>query len=624
MLYAVIGLILLASIGLAAYALINKSETAAQISSLKKELQEQDAFYTAEVDGLRSELAKLDKIKHIPNIIEKSKKLEAEIAAKLEQAQKEAYDIVISTHKEVATIEQRIAIRMQEAQKKANEIVQSATQEANSLKQRILSETENGASNAREARKVAEWQAKKVVEEAQKQAKEITSQARKEAKEKTQKVDDTLTSAAIYALEIRGKAEAQAQEIGGKAYEALKRHEFYEAAAKAMQNVITGYGNTYMVPASHMLDELAEEYGFHKAGERLKIARERTRIMQKNGAAATCNYPDGWKREYAINFVLGAFNGKVDSILARLKSANQGKLIQEIKDVHALANHNGEFFKNARIHEEYLDARLEELKWAVAVQRLKEKEREEQRAIREQIREEEKARKEYEKAIKQAERDEETLTKAIERARREYAVANAEDRVKYEAKLQDLAEKLREAEEKNQRAISMAQQTKCGHVYVISNIGSFGESVYKIGLTRRLEPLDRVKELGDASVPFAFDVHAMIYSEDAPELETALHRRFLQNQINKVNRRKEFFRLNLQDIRKVIDEMKHEVRWTMAAEARDYRETLAIEHHMQEDSEFRKRWAESEATYESRLPFEDEGDETVQEDENVALAEEVS
>jgi len=170
----------------------------------------------------------------------------------------------------------------------------------------------------------------------------------------------------------------------------------------------------------------------------------------------------------------------------------------------------------------------------------------------------------------------------------------------------------------------MAQQTKRGHVYVISNIGSFGENVYKIGLTRRLEPLDRVKELGDASVPFAFDVHAMIYSEDAPALETALHRRFLQNQVNKVNRRKEFFRLRLQDIRDAMDEMNQEVKWTMAAEAKDYHETLAMERHMQEDPEFRKQWTASEAAYEARMPVDDEGDETMQEDEPLALAEEAN
>ena len=168
----------------------------------------------------------------------------------------------------------------------------------------------------------------------------------------------------------------------------------------------------------------------------------------------------------------------------------------------------------------------------------------------------------------------------------------------------------------------MAQQTKRGNVYVISNVGSFGEDVFKIGLTRRLEPMDRVKELGDASVPFAFDVHAMIRSEDAPALEAALHRRFLQNQVNKVNRRKEFFRLKLQDIRSVVDELAPEVKWTMAAEARDYRDTLAMERHLQEDPEFRRQWTESEAAYESRHMFDDEGDEPELDQENIALADE--
>ncbi|SIO13135.1 protein of unknown function [Singulisphaera sp. GP187] len=594
MFYVVAGLVVLVSIGLAVYALISKSELVTRVAALEAEIQEQDASDSAEVVALRSELAKLEKLRHVPNILERSKKLEAEIAARANEAQQQAF-----------------------------EIVQTATREANTLKQRITTEIEKSAAAAKETFRTSELQAQGLIEAATKEAKQIASQARKEAKEKTQKVDDTLNRATTYALEIREKAETRAHEIGSKAYEALKRQEFYEATATAMQNVVSGYANTYMVPASHVIDELAEEFGFHKAGERLKIARDRTRIMEKGGVAATCNYPEGWKREYAISFVLGAFNGKVDSILARLKPANQGKLIQEIRDVYALANHNGEVFKNARIHEEFLDARLEELKWTVAVQRVKEKQREEQRAIREQIREDERARKEIERAIKQSEREEETITKAIERARLEYEMANAEDRVKYEAQLQDLAEKLRTAEEKNQRAISMAQQTKRGNVYVISNIGSFGDDVYKIGLTRRLEPLDRVKELGDASVPFAFDVHAMIRSEDAPALEAALHRRFLQNQVNKVNRRKEFFRLKLQDIRAVIEELAPEVKWTMAAEARDYRDSLALERQMQVDPEFRKRWTESESAYQSRLPFDDEGDESEQEDENAVLAEEV-
>ena len=89
-------------------------------------------------------------------------------------------------------------------------------------------------------------------------------------------------------------------------------------------------------------------------------------------------------------------------------------------------------------------------------------------------------------------------------------------------------------------------------MYVISNIGSFGEGIYKIGLTRRLEPYDRVKELGDASVPFEFDVHAMIFSDDAPALENTLHRHFRDRELNKVNHRKEFFRVDIDEIEEVV------------------------------------------------------------------------
>ena len=156
--------------------------------------------------------------------------------------------------------------------------------------------------------------------------------------------------------------------------------------------------------------------------------------------------------------------------------------------------------------------------------------------------------------------------------------------------LEELAGKLKEAEERNQRAISMAQQTKQGHVYIISNIGSFGEHVYKIGLTRRLEPLDRIHELGGSSVPFEFDVHALIFSEDAPALEHKLHKHFVMMQVNKVNCRKEFFRVDLRQIREEMKELGITGKWTMAAEAAEYRETLAIEKAVSADPAKRELW----------------------------------
>lgn len=165
----------------------------------------------------------------------------------------------------------------------------------------------------------------------------------------------------------------------------------------------------------------------------------------------------------------------------------------------------------------------------------------------------------------------------MEQARAEVENATAQDKALLESRLADLNGRLLEAEAKNQRALSMAQQTRCGHVYIISNAGSFGDDVLKIGLTRRLEPLDRVKELGDASVPFTFDVHAMIYSEDAPTLERMFHREFEIHRINKVNYRKEFFRIPLDLIRDFAAKRGLETTFTMVAEAREYRETQALE-----------------------------------------------
>jgi hypothetical protein len=118
--------------------------------------------------------------------------------------------------------------------------------------------------------------------------------------------------------------------------------------------------------------------------------------------------------------------------------------------------------------------------------------------------------------------------------------------------------------------------TKSGHIYVISNIGSFGEDVYKIGMTRRLEPMDRVKELGDASVPFEFDVHALIHSENAPELENKLHKLFDNKRVNLVNNKKEFFNITLPEIEKAVKEFYGDIEFTKMAEAKQYRETISM------------------------------------------------
>jgi DNA repair exonuclease SbcCD ATPase subunit len=416
----------------------------------------------------------------------------------------------------------------------------------------------------------------------------------KDLQEARKKADAILSKASEEAASVIESAHKRVRELEAEASLAVQNAETLKQTAEALKNVIEGYGNQYVVPSYGLLDELSEEFGHAEAGQQLKASRDLMRKMIRTGTAAACDYVEESRKSTAIDFVLDAFNGKVDTLLLGIKSDNHGTLAQKIRDAFQVVNNNGKAFRNARITPEYLKVRLDELHWAAVTHELKEKEREEQRIIKERIREEEKAQREYERAMKEAQKEEEVLRKAMEKAQREIEKASDEQKARYEEQLRDLQEKLKTAEEKNQRALSMAQQTRTGHVYVISNIGSFGENVYKVGLTRRLEPLDRIKELGDASVPFEFDVHSLIPSEDAPALERELHKRLVRMQVNKVNPRKEFFRLTLQEIRQELEGMGIQARWTMAAECREYKETLSIEQAMRNKTFQEGAWMEKQ------------------------------
>lgn len=401
-----------------------------------------------------------------------------------------------------------------------------------------------------------------------------------------------------------------------------------ERAVEALRNVIEGYGSRYVVPPQSVLDDLAREAGHTEPGQRLKEARERSRRMVKDREAAESDYSEKARAQLAADFALDAFNGKAEAILSGVKSDNIGTLQQKLKDAFTLVNEQGAAFKHARIRAEYFDARMMELKWAVRVQQIKNEEREEQRRVKEQMREEAKAQREFERAQREAQKREDAIAReralieeARERAEREQRVLfedrlreelaraseservrveaefrarmaeqSASQRAEFEARIAETDAKLAEALAARERAKSMAQQTKRGTVYVISNVGSFGESVFKIGQTRRLDPMERIWELGDASVPFDFDVHALITTDDAPGLEGMLHEQFVLSQVNKMNWRKEFFRLELTAIKQQVEAMGLSTEWTLVAAAQQFRETQAIEQRLDQDPEFRSRW----------------------------------
>ena len=440
-------------------------------------------------------------------------------------------------------------------------------------------------------------EAKSLVEHAREAAAMESKAEQRRAKELYAQAEALLAQASRDAGRIVSEAETRARQIGGDAYTALQDKQALEQAVKAIRNVIEGYGDRYIIPTHSLLDQLAADFSHTAAGESLRMAREQSRRMVEEGQAAGCDYVETNRRETAIRFVTDAFNGRVDAILSRAKHDNHGTLEQEIRDTFGLVNLNGEAFRKARVLPSYCDARLAELRWAVVVNELKLKEREEQRRIQEQIREEEKVRRECERAIQEAAKEEDIIRKAMEKAQTAAAAANAQERTKFEAQLAELSQKLAEAEAKNQRALSMAQQTRSGHVYIISNAGSFGIDVVKIGMTRRLKPEDRIWELSDASVPFDFDVHAMIKCDDAPTLERELHARFDELRVNKVNYRKEFFRVSVQLLKDFVAEKKLEATFTLAAEAREYRETQALEKMSPEERrKYQLHESESDAT----------------------------
>lgn len=277
-----------------------------------------------------------------------------------------------------------------------------------------------------------------------------------------------------------------------------------------------------------------------------------------------------------VKLMLTAFNIECDMLIGKLSPSSFGRTLERIEKLANNLEKSGATLE-CGFDIDYIELKFEECKLQYQYTLKKQEEIAEQKLIKEQIREEQRAIKEFEKAVADAEKEEKMYRNLLDKAQKELAQATDQERSEMEQRIAILEQQLAEAEAKEERAKSMAEQTRKGHVYVISNIGSFGEDVYKIGLTRRLEPMDRVKELGDASVPFPFDVHAMIYTDDAPTLETALHREFRSQRVNAVNLRKEFFNVDLEEIKDAVEKIAGvEAEFKMTALAEDYYESLRL------------------------------------------------
>ncbi|PAV28079.1 ATPase [Virgibacillus profundi] len=326
--------------------------------------------------------------------------------------------------------------------------------------------------------------------------------------------------------------------------------------------------------------------------EKLKEIRNQQKEMVKNKTATS--HSDNWQLDGSkqkgkvmnnnnIKLTLRSFNNECDAAVSNVKFNNINSMEKRIKKAYDQLNKTN---KNNQIDikEKYLALKLDELYLAYEYVQKKEEEKEEQRRIREQIREEKKLQLEIERQRKKIEKDEKHHELALIKYNEQLLNATEETKKELEVKIKEVTVKMGDLKREKEQVDYREQNARAGYVYIISNIGSFGEDIFKIGMTRRLEPTERVKELGDASVPFTYDIHAMIFSNDAPTLETALHQEFSDQRVNLVNMRKEFFNVPLEQIEKIVRE-KHDkvVEFTKLAEAEEWRKSNQIIENTKEE-----------------------------------------
>lgn len=320
--------------------------------------------------------------------------------------------------------------------------------------------------------------------------------------------------------------------------------------------------------------------------QRLDGIRTRQKEMIKSGVAATGNMNwevNGKKSEGKklvtdmIKLVLRSFNNECDHCVDNVKFDNielgEKRILQSFDACNKLGR-----VMNVSLSNQYLDLKIDELRLAHEFQVKRQEEKEEAKRAREELREQQKIEQEIRSAREKITKERKHFTSALRDLHiRLEKSTTGEDKDAIQAKILEV-EASKSALDSEEKLIDYREQNaKAGYVYVISNIGAFGEGVYKIGMTRRLDPMERIDELGDASVPFWFDVHALVFSDNAPALEAKLHDHFSHGRINKINTRKEFFRASIDEIEDVIRRLYDPAAEVMReALAEQYRESLRI------------------------------------------------
>ena len=282
--------------------------------------------------------------------------------------------------------------------------------------------------------------------------------------------------------------------------------------------------------------------------------------------------------------LLRAFNAECDDVIEHVKYNNIESSEKRITSSREAISKLGDLM-GVSINAPYYRLKIEELYLAFEYQQKKQQEKEDQKEARARMREEAKLAKEIEEERKKLEKEQKHYQNALKKITEQLFSASEEDRAAIEEKKRELEQQLSKIDQEFKAVDYREANQRAGYVYIISNIGAFGEDVYKIGMTRRLDPMDRIDELGDASVPFDFDVHAMIFSDDAPLLEAALHNAFADRKLNFVNQRREFFHVSLDEIKRVVKEnYDRSVEFIDLAPAEQYRQSLLMRKQAQNTS----------------------------------------
>lgn len=387
---------------------------------------------------------------------------------------------------------------------------------------------------------------------------------------------------AMSVIELEAKRKALESDIAAQSAAMMRKREEERAQIEDLKTQVAALRRSIVETEELALLQEAGVYHYrHPLSEAVSYERELSRLedqikemTKRDGGAVeaitnwTVNGSATEGRKMVRDFsklMLRAFNAEADNLIRTLKPYKLDAAVERLSKVSETIERLGKTMQ-IRISSSYFSLRVKELELTADFLQKQAEEKEAERVERERMREERKAQQELERERERLEKERrhyENALRALEAKEDSEAVARMKDQ---------LADVQKAIEDVDYRAANI----RAGYVYVISNIGSFGERMVKVGMTRRLDPVDRIRELSDASVPFNFDVHALFFSKDAVGIETAMHERLSQNRVNVVNRRREFFRASPLEVKAHLAELAGELlQFTDIPEALEYRQCLA-------------------------------------------------